>query len=72
MRDPWCRYLVCCQLFEFVEGVKFLSNSCSSGNLWSSRVDSRVYELDGSPYSVMKLLLLKGVDRKTSILLKGC
>ena len=72
MCDPWCRHLACSQEFEFVEGIILSSNSCSTGNLWSSRVDSKVHELDSSPYSVMKLLLLKGADRKMSILLEGC
>ena len=53
------------------QGVIYSSNLRSTGNLWSRRVDSKAHELDGSRHGVMKLLLLKGADRKTSALLKG-
>ena len=56
-------HLVCGQWFKFVEGVIYSSIPCSTGNLWSSRVDSKAYESDGSPHGLMKLLLLKGADR---------
>ena len=40
------------------------SNSYSTGNLWSRRVDSKVHELDGSPHGVVILLIRREQTEK--------
>ena len=46
------------------------SNSYSTANLWSRRVDSRVHELYGFPHGVMVLLLWRERTESKSVLLK--
>ena len=46
------------------------SNSCSTGNPWSKRVDSKLHKLDGFPHGVVILLLWREWAESTSVLLK--
>ena len=60
------------EIAECLSGINS-SNSYSTGNLWSRRVDSKVHELDDSPHGAMALLLHRErtESTSTSVLLKG-